>query len=67
MRNFYKVEKWTKDGSRFDRMLYDGNSLDKARQIFFATVKHRPRVQLTVRQRSRLLEKWPAPRSTRLG
>jgi hypothetical protein len=33
-RNFCKVEKWTKDGSRVERMLYAGNNLDKAREIF---------------------------------
>ena len=33
-RNFYKVEKWTKDGSKVDRLLYAGNDLYKARQLF---------------------------------
>jgi hypothetical protein len=33
-RNYYKVEKWTKDGTKVDRMLYAGNNLDKARQLF---------------------------------
>jgi hypothetical protein len=33
-RNFYKVEKWTKDGLRVDSLLFAGNSLDKARHIF---------------------------------
>jgi len=33
-RNFYKVEKWTKDGSKFDHMLYAGGKLDKAREVF---------------------------------
>ncbi len=28
-RNFYKVEKWTKDGATVDRLLYAGNNLDK--------------------------------------
>jgi hypothetical protein len=28
-RNYYKVEKWTKDG-RVERMLYAGSNLDKA-------------------------------------
>jgi hypothetical protein len=27
-RNLYKVEKWTKDGTKVDRMLYAGNNLD---------------------------------------
>jgi hypothetical protein len=26
-RNYYKVEKWTKDGARVERMLYAGNGL----------------------------------------
>jgi hypothetical protein len=29
-RNFYKVEKWTKDGTTVDRLLYAGNNLDRA-------------------------------------
>jgi hypothetical protein len=32
-RNYYKVEKWTKDGSKVDRMLYAGNNLERARDI----------------------------------
>jgi hypothetical protein len=27
-RNYYKVEKWTKDGSKVERMLYAGSNLD---------------------------------------
>ena len=33
-RNFYKLEKWTKDGLKIERMLYAGNNLDKARKLF---------------------------------
>ena len=33
-RNYYKVEKWTKDGTKIDHMLYAGSSLDKAREVF---------------------------------
>jgi hypothetical protein len=58
-RNFYKVEKWTKDGSRVDHMLYAGSSLDKAREIFAAAIHHRPRIRLTIRQRTHVLEEWP--------
>jgi hypothetical protein len=32
--NFYKVEKWTKDRSKVEHMLYAGRSLDKAREVF---------------------------------
>jgi len=45
-RNFYKVEKWTKDGLKVDRMLSAGNNLDKARDIFAKAIKHRPRIRL---------------------
>jgi hypothetical protein len=58
-RNFYKLEKWTKDGAKVDRLLYAGNNLDKARDLFEQAVKHRPRIRLTIRQRTRVLEQWP--------
>jgi hypothetical protein len=58
-RNFYKVEKWTKDGSKIERLLYAGNNLDKARELFAEAVEHRPRIRLTIRQRTRVLEQWP--------
>jgi hypothetical protein len=38
-RSFYKVEKWTKDGSRVDRMLFASSNLDKAREIFNSAIK----------------------------
>jgi hypothetical protein len=40
-RNFYKVEKWSKDDKCVERLLWAGNSLDKAREIFNAEVKSR--------------------------
>jgi hypothetical protein len=55
-RNFYKVEKWTRDEQRVERMLWAGNSLDKAREIFNAEAKRRPRGRYTIRQRSRVLD-----------
>jgi hypothetical protein len=57
-RNFYKVEKWTKDGTRVDHMLYAGSSLDKAREVFAQAIYHRPRIRLTIRQRTRVLDEW---------
>jgi hypothetical protein len=59
MRDFCKVEKWTKDGSKVDRMLWAGSSLEKAREIFEIAIKHRPRIRLTIRQRTRVLQHWP--------
>ena len=44
-RNFYKVEKWTKDGTKVDRLLYAGNSLAKAQELFAWAIKHRPRIR----------------------
>jgi hypothetical protein len=58
-RMFYKVEQWTRDGMRVERLLYAGNSLAKAEDIFARTVKHRPRIRLTIRQRTRVLQQFP--------
>jgi len=40
-------------------MVFAGSSLDKAKRIFDRMVKHRPRIRLTIRQRTRVLEQWP--------
>ena len=40
-RNFFKVELWTKDG-HVERLLFAGNSLDKARELFAACGNRRP-------------------------
>jgi hypothetical protein len=58
-RNFYMVEKLTKDGKQVDRHLYASNNFDKARDIFTKAVAHRPRIRLTIRQRTRVLQRWP--------
>jgi len=42
-------------------MLYAGSSLDKAREVFAAAIYHRPRIRLTIRQQTRVLEQWPKP------
>ena len=46
-RNFYKVEKWTKDGSKVDQCLC-GASGEGAVRDFAAAIKHRPRIRLTI-------------------
>ena len=58
-RNYYTVEKWTKDGTKVERMLYAGSNLDKAREVFASAIYHRPRIRLTIRQRTQVLEEWP--------
>jgi hypothetical protein len=60
-RNFYKVELWTKDDQRVERLLHAGNRIDAARAVFNEAVRHRPRGRYTIRQRCRVLEQWPAP------
>ena len=58
-RNFYKVEKWSKDGMRVLDLVFAGSSLDKAKRIFERVTKHRPQIRLTIRQRSRVLQQHP--------
>jgi len=58
-RNFFKVELWSRDGRHVERLLFAGNSLDKARALFAANGKRRPRARLTIRQRSRVLAERP--------
>jgi len=57
--NFYKVERWTKDGLHITDLLYAGNDLEKAREIFTAARKLRPGRPYTIRQRTRVLANWP--------
>jgi hypothetical protein len=49
-RNFYKVEKSSRDGQRIEELLFAGNSLGTAQRIFDRFITKR----LTVRQRSLL-------------
>lgn len=58
-RNFYKVEKWTRDGTKVDRLLYAGSNLERVRDLFVNAVKHRPRIRLTIRQHTRVIYQWP--------
>ena len=55
-RMFYKVEQWSRDGMHVERLLYAGNSLATAEDIFARAIKHRPRIRLTIRQRTRVLQ-----------
>ena len=50
-RSFYKVEKCTRDGAKVDSLLYAGNNLGKAQEIF-AGNQTSPRIRLTIRQRN---------------
>jgi hypothetical protein len=41
-RDFSKVEKWTKEGAKVDRLLYAANNLERR------TICRRPRIRLTI-------------------
>ncbi len=43
-RNFCKFEKWTKDGTKVDRLLYAGDNLERAREL---AIRHRPQAGAT--------------------
>jgi hypothetical protein len=58
-RNFNKVEKWAKDCTKVDRLMYAGNNLENARELFAKSVKHRPRIVLTSRQQMSGIAEWP--------
>lgn len=58
VRNFYKVELWTPD-DHIVRLLYAGSSLSRAQRIFAEETLRSPGGRLTIRQRSRVLRKWP--------
>ena len=59
-RNYYKVEKWTKDGMKIEHLLYAGNNQEKARELFAYDHQTPTAYKLTIRQRTRVLEQWPA-------
>jgi hypothetical protein len=40
-------------------LLFAGSSLDKAKRVFDRWAKHRPRIRMTIRQRTRVLRQWP--------
>jgi hypothetical protein len=40
-------------------LLFAGSSLDKAKRVFDRWAKHRPRIRMTIRQRTRVLQQWP--------
>jgi len=44
---------------KVDRLFYADNNLQKARDVFANAIKHRPRIRLTIRQRTRVLQQWP--------
>jgi len=58
-RNYYKVEKWDADELHVLALLHASNDLSRAREVFAAEKKRRPRGRYTLRQGIRVLERWP--------
>jgi hypothetical protein len=58
-RNFYKLEIWSKDGQHLTGMLWAGNKLEKAHELFNAFAKKRPGSHVIIRQRTRVIAEWP--------
>ena len=42
-----------------DERRYAGSNLNKAEAVFAEAIYHRPRIRLTIRQRTLVLEQWP--------
>jgi hypothetical protein len=49
---------WSHDGDRVVELLFAGSSLEKAKRVFDRWAKHWPRIGMTIRQRTRVLERW---------
>ena len=58
-RNFYKVEKWTKDGARSTTCSMPAATWTRRGNSSQRRSRHRPRIRLTIRQSSQVLEQWP--------
>jgi hypothetical protein len=63
-RRFYKVELWDAAEMHVEALIHASNDLTRARAIFAAEKKRRPRGRYTLRQGIRVLDRWPpnAPR-----
>ena len=59
-RNFYKVERWSADGNHVDELIFAGNRLDAAQRHFEAVLRRRPGGRYMIRQRGRVLRRYPA-------
>jgi len=54
-----KVEEWTADDLHVARLIYAGNRLDKAHDIFDAAIRFNMAGRYYIRQGIRVVEKWP--------
>jgi hypothetical protein len=58
-RGFFKVEQWTADDNHIAGMLYAGNRIDSARDMFDAVIGFEPAGRYYIRQGIRVVAKWP--------
>jgi hypothetical protein len=58
-RRLYKVEKWDADELHVEALLHASNDLSRAREVFAAEKKRRPRGRYLLRQNIRVLQRWP--------
>jgi hypothetical protein len=61
-RNYFKVELWDADELHTKALLHASNDLSRAKAIFAAEKKRRPRGRYTLRQGIRVLDRWPPER-----
>jgi len=58
-RAFFKVEEWTADDLHVARLIYAGNRLERARDMFDAVIGFEPAGRYYIRQGIRVVDKWP--------
>jgi hypothetical protein len=58
-RGFFKVEERTADDLHVARLIYAGNRLDRARDMFDAVIGFEPARHYYIRQGIRVVAKWP--------
>ena len=58
-RRFYKVERWDAAELHVVEFIHASNDLSRARAMFAAEKKRRPRGRYTLRQNIQVLERWP--------
>ena len=55
---FCKVELWINNEQRDTDLLYAGNNLDKARNVFANAIRKRPHGHYKIWLRMRVVDKW---------
>jgi hypothetical protein len=58
-RRYYKVELWDSTEQHVLQFLHASNDLGRAQVVFASETQRRPRGRYTLRQDSRVLQRWP--------